>query len=455
MSRPHPTPSRLLRPARLLVGRRDERGSLVIALSVIMVLVLLSSLIFVRVIGNDQIIMARQNTFAGVSGANAGLSDALFQLDQGNTGNGSTLCLNALNSSDPNCTVHTSASTPQLTGVSYVARLVSSGPLAGQAWTVQALGNAQTGMKGAVQETLTRTALFPFALFGKKSLSFTGATQGNFGSFVPGPYSASRFTTCPAAATNPPCLYIGTNGSITCTASSQSPASVTGVYYNTGSGGGGDSCGTPQPQNTIYNVPPPTAPVPPSGVTYTCPYSGMLGSGNGHPEIEPGTYVCTSPVNVSGTLTVDGGTDANPVKLYVILSGASNTASTAFAQIATDSQINTTITYADASSGGPTGSDVLPDPQLFQLYTNSIGLLTVNGNHGFVYGGILDAPEASITTNGCKSYFFGAAIINTYTCHGGPNLGIFYDTELSQYYGPWQVSGYQQVNPAAVLANIP
>ena len=442
------------RRLRRVISRRDERGSLVVALSVIMVLVLLSSLIFVRVIGEDQLVSARQNTYAGVSGANAGLSDALFQLDQGNTGSG-TICLNAVNSSDPNCTIHVTASNPQLTGVSYVAKEVSSGPLTGQQWTVQAIGNAQTGMKGAVQETLTRTSLFPFALFGKTSLTFTGNATNNFGTYTPGDYGDSNFTICPNSVTNPPCLLIGSDGSVNCTPNG-SPLSVTGVYFNTGSGGGSDSCGTPQSQNTTYNVPDPTAPTPPAGSpAYTCPNGGQLGAGNGYATIPPGTYVCTSPISISGNLAVDSSTtDSNPVKIYVILggSGAANTTSTTFAMIAMDSQINTDIPYS--SGANPSGYS-LPDPQLFQLYTNSVGVLDVNGAHGFVYGGILDAPEASLTTNGCKSYFYGAAIINTYTCHGGPNLGIFYDTQLSQDYGPWQVSGYQQVNPASVLANIP
>ena len=437
-----------LRARIAVLHRRDERGSLIVALSVIMVLVLLSSLIFVRVIGNEQIIMARQDAFAGVSGANAGLSDALFQLDQGNTGDG-MICLDALAPST--CNVQPSPSTPQLTGVSYVARLVSSGPLAGEEWSVQAIGNAQTGMKGAVQETLTRTPMFPFALFGKKSLSFTGNTTGNFGTFTPGPVGDGNPTHCPTSATDQPCLYIGSNGTVSC--SGPSPASVVGIYYNTGSGGGSDSCGTAQSQNTIYNVADPTAPIPPGDTTYTCPNDGQFGTAYGYGTIDPGTYLCTQPIQISGTLSVDPSASAtNPVKIYVILggSGAANTSSTAFAQIATDSQINTSITYADMSGGGPTSTDTLPDAKLFQLYTNSIGQLTVNGTHGFVYGGILDAPEASITTNGCKSYFFGAAVINTYTCHGGPNLGLYYDNSLSSYYGSWQVSDYQQINPSSV-----
>lgn len=432
--------------------QRDERGSLIVALSVIMVLVLLSSLIFVRIIGNDSIILARQNTYAGVSGANAGLSDALFQLDQGNTGSaGDLVCLNALNPSDPNCTVQASASTPQLTGVSYVAKLVSSGPLAGQAWTVQAIGNAQTGMKGAVQETLTRASMFPFALFGVKGLTFHGNSTGNFGSYKPGEMSSDHFTQCPTGTTNPPCLYIGSNGKVTC--SGPSPASVVGVYYNTGSGGGSDSCGTAQSQNTTYSVTVPTAPVPPTGVTYTCPNNGQLGSGYDYPVIYPGTYLCTSPLQISGTLTVDSSaSDSNPVKMYVILggTGTANTTKTAFADIAANSQINTTITYSSMNGGLPPSNSTLPDAQLFQLYTNSIGTLTTNGSNGFVYGGIIDAPQASLVGNGCQSYYFGAAIINTYTCNGGPNLGLYYDSTLSQDYGPWQVSGYQQIDPASV-----
>lgn len=430
-------------------GRGDDDGSILVVLAVILVVVTLSSLLAARVISNDQVIGARQAAYTGVSAADAGLSDALFRLDQGTADAPTTgvMCLNALNPSDPNCDVQAGSSTPQLQGVSYVARTVpaETPPASATEWVVQAVGTVQDGMRGAVQETLTRSAKYPFALFGKTSLSFNGNTTGNFGTFTPGPNSEGNFGRCPSTATSTPCLLIGSDGTLSC--SGPSPLSVQGVYYNTGSGGGKNACGTPSSQNTTYNVP---DPAPPAG-NYTCgPFVSPVGSGASPPvdQVSGGTYVCTSPVTITGVLAVAPGT--GPVQLYIMLPQSSNTASTTFMEVATDSQVNTTITYADMAGGGPQPSDTLPDPTLFQVYTNSVGVLDVNGSHGFVMGGIIDAPEASMTLNSCQSYIFGAAVINTYTCNGGPNLGIYYDSQLKSLYGAWQVSAYQQINPSSV-----
>jgi hypothetical protein len=427
----------------LSVRRHDERGSLIIVLSIVLVLVLLSSLLMVRIIGNNEIIRARQNTFSGVTGANAGLSDALFRLDQpADVGTTGVFCYNP---SDSNCAVTVNTSTsPQLSGVRYVARTVPAGtsPASASEWIVRAIGQAQTGFHGAVQETLTRTTKFKFAIFANKQLTITGNTTTNmdFGTYTPG----SAVTQCSNTSTTP-CVYIGSNGPVSC--SGPSPTSVYGIYYNTGSGGGSDSCGTPDGQNTAYKVP---VQEPPTG-TWTCPNGGNLGSTNGYGTIPPGTYVCDQAINIAGTLTVGtcspaGSCDPN-VYLYVMTGSSSQN----FMTIAADSQINTSITYSSLSGGnGPPAGSATPNSQLFQLYTDSSGNLTTNGDHGFVWGGILYAPNAYLTANGCKSYFFGAVVINTYTCHGGPNLAFYYDSNLSTDYGAWQVSGYQQINPSTV-----
>jgi hypothetical protein len=435
-----------------LTRRRDERGNLIIAVTIILIIVMLSSLLLARVVGNQEVISSRQSTYSGVSSADAGLSDALFRLDQ--PADTSTplvttntyMCLNAKNSSDPNCDVQASSA---VAGVSYVARTVPANtpPADATEWQVQAIGNAATGMKGAVQETLTRSVLYPFALFGKTALTFTGNTQGNFGTYTPGANGSSNFALCSSTATGTPCLAIGSDGTVSC--SGPSPLSISGMFYNTGSGGGGDSCGTSDSQNGTYNVPDPTSPNPNLGCPGATP--GQLGSGFGYPDIAGGTYLCTSEVTLSGTLTVLPNT--GPVKLYIMIPSAQNTSGSTFFYPAADSQINTTIAYSDMTGGGPQSTDTLPASQLFQLFSNSVGVLDVNGNHGFVFGGILYAPDASLTANGCKSYFFGSATINTYTCHGGPNLGIYYDESLGQDFGPWQISGYQQINPKSV--NIP
>lgn len=431
-----------------VLRRRDERGSLFVVITVILVVVMLSSVLFLRIVGNEEIVAARQNTNGGVAGANAGLSDALFQLDQGNYGSNGVLCLNAVNLSDPSCNVTVSGTaSPQLSGISYVAREIFSSALGGQRWVVQSIGNARTGFKGAVQETLNRNALFPFALFGVDGLAFHGNTtnNANFASYTPTTSTSSgTFTACSTTSSANPCLYIGSDKSLTC--SGPSPAGVGALYYNTGSVGGSKVCGTPQSQNSNYTVATPS--VPGNVVNQGCPNGGLLGSGYGYPTIGPGLWECTSEVYVSGTLSVSAAvTDTNPVLLYIMTGGAGGN----FINITASSQINTSITYAQMKGGsGPPSTASLPDSELFQLYTDSTGSLTTNGTNGFVYGGIIDAPQATMINNGCQSYYFGASIINTYTCNGGPNLGIYYDSQLSSYYGPWQVSSYQQINPSAV-----
>ncbi len=425
--------------------REDEQGSLIVVLSIVLILVLLSSLLFIRIIGNNEIIRARQNTFSGVTGANAGLSDALFRLDQGGSEVGSSSGFFCLNPSNAFCSVTVGASNPQLQGVEYVARTVPAGanPALATEWVVQAIGQASTGFHGAVQETLTRTAKFKYAIFANKALTFTGNTTNNvdFATYTPG----GTLTQCSNTTANPPCVYIGSNGAVSC--SGPSPASVIGVYFNTGSGGGSDSCGTPSPQTTSNKVP---VQEPPPG-DWTCPNDGNLGSGYGYPSIPSGTYVCNNPINVSGQLTVQqctaSGCDPN-VYLYVM----TGTSAANFMTVAADSQINTSIAYSSLSGGsGPPAGSTLPTSELFQLYTDSSGNLTTNGtSDGFVWAGILYAPNAYLTANGCKSYFFGAVTINTYTCHGGPNLAFYYDSSLNNYYGNWQVSGYQQINPSSV-----
>lgn len=430
----------------LRVRRDDERGSLVVAITVIMVVVLLSSLMFAKVIGNQEIILSRQNVYSGVTGADAALSDALFRLDQGTSDVGTTgvFCYNP---ADANCTVTVNSSTnPQLVGVRYVARTVPAGtdPSVATEWIVQAVGNASSGFHGAVQETLERSSKYPFALFGKDGLKFTGSsTGGNFGTFVPGAPGTGSYTGCSNTASSPPCLLLGSDGSITC--NGPSPLGVSGIIYATANGGGSDSCGTASSQNQVYQVPDPQAPA----GALPCPNNGLLGSGQvpPYPTVDPGTYVCTSPVSISGQV-MDSST-TNPVKLY-IMTGSSYAN---FLTVAANSQINTTIPFGslnNPSSGPPSGS-TMPDPTLFQVFSNSNGNLTSNGvSNGFIFAGILYAPDAYLTNNGCKSSFLGSVTINTYTCNGSPNLTFWYDSLLNYDFGNWQVSGYQQINPASV-----
>lgn len=445
---------------------------MIIALIVLMVLFLIGSVIMTRAIGNAQIIVNRQNNFSGIAQADAGLSDALFRIDQGPSAWGtgfssSTPYFYVQNPCPAGDTQCVATQVPGAPGVSYIARANSVNP---STWTIQSLGTVQ-GVLGALQESVSRSAEYPFALFGNTGLNFNGKSSGGLGNYTPGNDNANN----PSACTNsspPGCVAIGSNGTITCNGGL--PSSISSVYYS-GGGGIAGSCGAPQGQPTLYNL---AVPQSPAGAS-SCPglFDAVhqvydLGSSYGFGSLSPGTYACSFPVKISGTLSIsqaadtdagstadtdactpaggNGDTDTDIACLYVVLSSSQYGQNTNALDITGGSEIN--IGFAQDP---PPPDGTLPDATQFQVYTNSTG--TVGDNNGgsgaYYFGGILYAPQASLTGNGCKSVYYGAAIVNTLTCNGGPNLTVYYDDQLSAIYGSWNTSGFTQISPGSV--NIP
>ncbi len=417
----------------MLTSRRErvedscsERGSIIIALTIIMVLVLVGSAVAVRVIGAQLVVVSRQNTSAAVEAANAGIADALFRLDQGTvgTGTGSYFCVKA---NDTNCAA---GSLPGNPGVSYLANEVNSSD-----WTIQATATVN-GQKAAVQETVTRTVVYPYALFGNTALNFNGNASAAFSTYD---------DTKKASSSNPDStgqVSIGSNGTITCNGGLGS--NVTSIYYG-GIGSLSSSCGTPQSVSTSYPLPAPTAPASSLG----CPNSGNLGSGisGGPTTLTPGTYLCTQPVTINGLLNVSGS-----VSLYIILDPATYNSGTNALTITRGSYVNDMSDYCAANSGA---SGCAPPPDLptaanLQILSNSNGYVGNDNGQGYDFGGILYAPQAQLTEDGCKSQYYGSLVINTLTCNGGPHLSVSYDGELSSVVGAWAPSGYLQINPSSV-----
>lgn len=416
----------------LVLRKRDERGSLVVALSVIMVVFLLGSVLAARVISNQLIVLTRQGTSNAIAGADAGVSDALFRLDQDPTV--SSFCVNqqANGQTDPNCVA---GAIPGAPGVSYVASTVpaDTSPTTATEWVVKSYGLVH-GHPGAVEETLTRSVVYPFALFGQTSLTFNGGTAG-FSTFNPGATS-----TIPASTSNP--VAIGSNGTISCNG-----GLATGViaeYYSGGGQSGG--CGTGIQQ--LFPIQSPQAPT--SGYQ-TCPNEGSIGSGYGVDTIGstagPTVYVCSDQaLSISGTLNVAG-----PVQIYVQLDSSTNTT---WANNGTP-----TIYIAGGSTPNMPSDGTMPDSANLQILTNSIGTVgNYKGNGYYSVGGVIDAPGASLTGDGCKSQYYGAIVINIYTCNGsgeGNHLSFNYDNALNQVLTNYVPSSYQQVPPQSVLSAIP
>lgn len=454
-------------PPTNLLRVRDERGNLIVAVTVIMVLFSLCGVAAERAIGNAQVVSNRQSNAVGVASADAGVADALFRLDQGASG---TFCSN---SADSNCSI-TFPATGAAPGLKYVATKVDSAH-----WTIQAEGMIN-GVYGAVQEKVVRSAQYNFALFGASGLDFSGHNSSGFGTFTSNqPYSGSD----PNSSGQ---VQIGSNGTIDCHGGLAS--NVTAVYYSKGGSVAGGCSSSANP--SLYQVPLPGQPASQGAASsappYGCPGNGQLGSNFGIGNLNPGTYLCTSPITVSGTLSINGGytnseTDGSTgdsdacdpsgynhdtaddvVCLYVILDPSVYGSGTNAIDIltgnsnncpATNTTVDTTLTSClnvnpTLSASSPSGD--LPDSEQLQMFTNSTGSVGDSNGHGFYFGGILYAPQAQLVGNGCKSTFYGAAVINTLYCHGSPNFSVYYDSSLSSLYGPWTTGGYTQISPNSI-----
>lgn len=401
----------MLKKRRVRERARGERGSLAVTVMIIMIVVALGSVLLTDAVSNDKSVLDTQSSSSALASAEAGVSDALFRIDQKPS---SSFCVG------PNSAC-VAASIPGAPGVEYQATAVSS-----TKWLVRSKGVMSNGVSSAVQVSVTRSVKYPFALFGNTGLVFNGQSSNGFGTYDP--------TQSPSGS-NPDtsgAVSIGSNGTISCNGGLV--GNVSAVYYS-GGGGISGSCGTPVENSNKFPV---SVPAPPPG-SWTCPNGGMLGSAATasssmpDPGVLPGgTYVCNVPVSISGNLSVEG-----PVSFYIELPPSANTSTTVALGVAPSSTVN----YSSGS---------LPDATELQIFSNSIGL--VGGSHGLGYtmGAILDAPNASLTADGCKSVYYGSLLVNTLTCNGGPHLTVYYDSALDHIYTKWSTSGYQQIPSALV-----
>ncbi|MHB1488638.1 MAG: DUF7305 domain-containing protein [Acidimicrobiales bacterium] len=378
------------------------------AVLVIMVIVLLGTTLAARTIANLRSVTHAQNFSGALANADAGVSDALFQIDQFTASNpapsGGEFCVGT----SPACA---NKSVPGAPGVQYKAVAISP-----TQWKIQALGTTHDVNHG-VQALLTRSVLYPFALFGNNGMDFSGQASGGFST-----YNSSSQQSFPNGA-----VTIGSNGPVDC--SGGLGTNVTAVYY-TGGGGISGGCGTSDPSSSRYNVAPPSAP----SSALACPNGGLLGSNQGYATIAPGTYLCTGQVTLNGTLSVS---PPGVVKIYDIWPNPIQSQNTTSVLITPGSEINYT-----------TGS--LPVASDFQILSNSQGNVGDSNGSGFTFGGVVYAPSANLTADGCKSIFYGSLTLNTFTCHGGPHLQIAYDSALSQTYSSWVASNYTEIPSSSI-----
>ena len=219
------------------------------------------------------------------------------------------------------------------------------------------------------------------------------------------------------------------------------------------------SAATPQPPLLIdlgqrsknrYYLPSPVAPA----SAGACPGAGVggadFGSGiSGAPgTLAAGTYVCTTPITVSGILDVSG-----PVLLYVDLSSSTYGPGSPAITITPGSYVNDQADYCvNGGSSGCSSAPNLPDSQDLELFVDGTGQFGVTSGSAFYLGGIVYAPHVSLMGDACSSHYYGSVVVNSLDCRGGPALDISYDTGLADVYGPWTEGSYTQIDPAAFYA---
>ena len=143
---------------------RDESGNMIVAMAVLMVVTLLSMAVFVRTLSGLHSSRQGQDFAAALGQADAGLSDATFRMDQLGSTPASTFCVGP----SPSCAV---TSLPGAPNVSYVAQRVDD-----NTFTVLSKGLVN-GQPHGIKATVTRSQLFPFAIFAASSATFNGSSD--------------------------------------------------------------------------------------------------------------------------------------------------------------------------------------------------------------------------------------------------------------------------------------
>lgn len=428
----------MLRKRHMLTrGHRSDRGNIIVAVMIIVVLVTISSALLYRVVGDARLVVAQQNTSIATAAADAAVADAMFRIDQGQVGaDPRTPAVFCVKAGDANCVASSITGAP---GISYVARQTTIDH--GRKWTIDALATSGT-RTGAVQQTETKNQEFPFAIFSHYLTDINGTSGG-----CCDVYNSSTSTTF----NNTDPIYFGTDHSIVCSGGTGSNVYL--EYYdgstpNCGAGGANTTATT-----SSYPFPSTNPPSQNSG----CPWAPG-GTGNGvisaATTIGPGTngpYVCTTltigPNNTAVNVTLSG-----PVVIYLNPTSPGTDLTIGGGSYVNDPWDAKSCTAISATCQLPVASNlVIYDNAPYTSDTTPLyGDGNSNGNGGYFFGGVIYGPNAGMTGDGCKSTYYGSVNLDDITCNGGPHFQVHYDEGLSTVTSSWTAGQYTVLNPNQV-----
>ncbi|MBW3650987.1 MAG: hypothetical protein KY458_10505 [Actinobacteria bacterium] len=377
---------------RLPHGEADEDGAtLVIAMIVMMILSTLSIALLARTLSVLGSVRSGQDFDAALAAADAGLSDALFKIDQ---------------SAPEDWTATGTVGAGQF---AYTADKVSQ-----TEYVVRSRGRVGRS-NHAIAARITRTARFPYALFSQQNLTLDGRVGGraNFYSF-----DVATGTSSTEAVT------VGSNGTTVC----QGGAFPLGM--RTRAFTGNKDCPNFAP---LTNPEPITDVVAPTGATQSCPadgiFTGTVDGGGGIP------YVCRRDVSFVGTVTV-----TNPPLIVYVLPDVDASGNLVIGADGKPIYHSVDMRGAVINSGGYS-----KNVQIYKAGDAAIHLDPGNTADTLTFSGILYAPQSTININGGK-WWTGSIVTNEVRVNGTPNLKIGYDLDLRSYYGKdWKVSRYSEI----------
>lgn len=400
----------------------DETGAaLVMAVIVMVVLTTLSAAVLARTLSVLNFMRQGQDFDAALAHGDAGLSDALFKIDQ----------------RAPASWQRESTDAAGKRKFKYWAQKNSD-----TEYIVSAVGYAGASKHG-LQARITRTAKFPYALFSQGPLHLDGATGAGPLKVALGVFAGSGE------------VRVGSNSTVNC--NGVIPAGVVVDWYYVQS-----AC--PVEQTNKLAIPRAMTidePVQPSGAPNVnwenCPNNGVFGATTTTTTVthaltglvttlsvptsasnpitikgNEGPFVCRRNVTLLGYVTPDPA--QQPVQIYILPR--------------TDTATNVKTHY-DLDMSTATVNPLQP-ARMFQIYKAGNGPIAHNPSGDLTFRGVLFAPDTRMTINGGNLTWAGSVTTGQLTVNGAPNLKILYDLDLETYLGPdWRVSRYREISSSA------
>ena len=410
---------------------RGEQGNIIVVVILTVAVVLFGVAFAIRATGDLENSRIVTNVNAARQQALAGLSDALFRLDQ-QGGSPSSFCVGP----SP-CTV---SSVPGAPNVQYTVRVPNNSTNA----TVLSEGTVH-GRSYTIQATVAEVLSFPFGIFAGSNATFDGTG------------SQITIAKTDTSGNSTGQADVGSDGTITCHGSGsdgQNQVTFDGGNSNCPSWLNESNSYTPQqpwgppptyscPSPVSVTPPPqPCMPTSPSSILASpaCPSNGAFSG-----TIEPGVYSCTGSLSFSGTVNVDYSSSVNGGRVQIFLWPDDKGQVSINMSGAT---VNNYDTTAGTCNGA--GSFQCGDPTALQVYAKGSGPITVgNGSNAATFDGILYAPGMAMTVHGGQLLWIGQFTVNQVVVDGNPNFSVHYDARLGGVAQPtWQVQNFTVVPPS-------